>query len=182
MNDAACWSAGFSLSSTLKRGLQRLLPVPGGYDIVLRRPDAPKTFIVVELEIALQLYGFRHDGPDKITGICSAIAQANICLGRINRRGTGCFAVDVEGSVPRQTEVIKIFRPAAFIDYIGNLCTHDGDVQLQAGIRLDQDNVTIVDAAGLFLYTTRERLAGSGPFGDVWASSKRDGISLLDQE
>ncbi|MDO8598448.1 MAG: replication-relaxation family protein [Sulfuricaulis sp.] len=37
----------------------------------------------------------------------------------------------------------------------------------------------ITDVAGLFLYTTPQRLAEMGVFGPAWQSSKADGISLL---
>jgi hypothetical protein len=45
-----------------------------------------------------------------------------------------------------------------------------------------QREITTNTAEGLFLYTTPERLAERGPLGDVWISSKRDGIYLLDRK
>jgi hypothetical protein len=45
-----------------------------------------------------------------------------------------------------------------------------------------QRQVTNDTAGGLFLYTTPERLATAGAFGDVWISSESDGISLLDRK
>ena len=45
-----------------------------------------------------------------------------------------------------------------------------------------QRQVTNGAAAGLFLYTTPQRLADEGAFGRVWMSSETDGVSLLDRK
>jgi len=45
-----------------------------------------------------------------------------------------------------------------------------------------QRHITRDAAAGLFLYTTQERLRTHGALGPAWTSAKRDQISLLDRE
>lgn len=45
-----------------------------------------------------------------------------------------------------------------------------------------QREITSDTAAGLFLYTTPQRLTEHGPLGKAWRSSEADGISLLDRK
>jgi len=45
-----------------------------------------------------------------------------------------------------------------------------------------QREITNNTAPGLFLYSTPERLAAHGAFGDAWVSSKGEWISILDRE
>ena len=45
-----------------------------------------------------------------------------------------------------------------------------------------QREITRDTAAGLFLYSTPERLNAHGPLGHAWRSSEADGISLLDRK